>query len=123
MIIYDGECYFCISTIRFLKKHLTYFPEARSSQNTPFSMSNLTEEETRKYVWYIDGFTYYKGHKALAALLVQQPEKSRVILGQLMFIPPFSWIFSIGYVIVARYRGRLSKLFFKKQMKSMCAEC
>lgn len=123
MIIYDGECYFCIGTVLFLKKHLAYFPEARSSQNTPFSMSNLTEEETKKYVWYIDGHKYYKGHRVLAALLRQQPEMGRKALGWFMLIPPFSWIFTIGYRIVSRYRGRLSKLFFKKQMKSMCSEC
>lgn len=123
MIIYDGECYFCIGSVLFLKKHLSYFPHARSSQNTPFSMTNLSEEETKRYVWYIHNGKYYKGHKVLAVLLRNQPELSRKALGWFMSIPPFSWIFSFGYYFVSKNRGRLSKMFFTKQMKSMCEEC
>jgi len=123
MIIYDGECYFCTGVVLFLKKHLSYFPEARASQNTPFSITNLSEEETKKYVWYIKGGKYYKGFRVLSALLKQQPEPQRQLLGHFMSIPPFSWIFDLGYIIVSRNRKRLSKLTFKKQMKSMCSEC
>jgi len=123
MIIYDGECYFCVGSVLFLKRHLTYFPQVRSSQSTPYSMTNLSERDTKRYVWYIKGHKYYRGHKVLAVLLRQQPELGRKALGWFMSVPPFSWMFSLGYLFVAKYRGRLSKIFFKKQMKAMCADC
>lgn len=123
MIIYDGECYFCVGTVMFLKKHLSYFPEARASQNTPFSMTNLTKEETEKYVWYIKGGKHYKGFRVLSALLKQQPEPQRQLLGHFMSIPPFSWMFELGYLIVSHNRKRLSKLAFNKQIKRACSTC
>lgn len=123
MIVYDGECYFCVGTVMFLKKHLSYFPDARPNQRTPFSMTNLTKEETAKYVWYIKGGKYYKGFRVLSELLKQQPEPQRRILGYFVSVPPLSWIFDLGYFAVSHNRKRLSKLFFNKQMQRMCAEC
>ena len=67
----------------------------------------LTEQQTASRVYLVLGDEKFGGHLAFAYTLFIQRTPVLSALGWVLTVPPFCWLGSIGYALVARYRHRL----------------
>jgi predicted DCC family thiol-disulfide oxidoreductase YuxK len=107
LLIFDGDCAFCTTTVTRLRSLLPIFPRAEPSQWLDIDALGLSHEDVTKYVWLVTSRRQFAGHLALSALLRMQPSVGWRFVGHLMATPPFSWAAALGYQFVARNRSRL----------------
>lgn len=112
LLIFDGDCGFCTSSVRWLEKNIPAMPQASPWQFLELEEYGLTPAEASERVWLVtpgsDGIgRQYGGHLAVSALLRHQPAFALRLLGWMLRTPPFSLAAAAGYAIVARYRHRL----------------
>lgn len=107
LLVFDGDCGFCTSSIGWLRRALPAMPDASPYQWTPLSEYGLSEAEAAERVWLVVGGRRFGGHRAVAALLTHQPTAALRFAGHLMAVPPASWLADIAYRLVARYRFAL----------------
>ena len=107
VLVYDGDCGFCTSAVRFAERHLTKDVDIVAFQHADLDSLRLTRKECEDAVQWVrpDGLTS-RAHYAVADLLVASGLPWSV-LGRLMQLPPFSWLASVAYRLVAANRHRL----------------
>lgn len=106
-LIFDGDCGFCTTAVRWLERTMPRVPATVPFQWADLPAFGLTEEEARSRVWFVTGGRRFGGAGAVAALLRGQPHAALRMLGWLATVPPWSWGADAGYRLVARYRYRL----------------
>jgi len=106
-LIFDGDCGFCTTSVRWLQRWLPRVPATIPFQWAELDRFGLTEAEARSRVWFVTDGRRYGGAAAIAALLRGQPVVALRVLGWLATAPPWFWAAEAGYRIVARYRYRL----------------
>ncbi len=118
-LIYDGDCGFCTSAVRWLERTLPVMPEAVPFQWASLEEFGLTRQEVTERVWLVTAarsgagnaseteagtLHQYGGYLAVAELLRHQPHLGWRFLGILLDTPPFSFFAGLGYALTARYR-------------------
>jgi len=106
-LIFDGDCGFCTTAVRWLQRSLPRVPATVPFQWTELADFGLTEDQARSRVWFVVGGRNYGGAAAVAAVLRGQPIAALRLMGWLATVPPWSWAAEAGYRLVARYRYRL----------------
>lgn len=107
LLIFDGDCGFCTSSVAWLRGVLPAMPEASPYQWTDLPKYGLSEADAASRVWLVADGARHGGHRAVAALLTHQPSALLRFAGHLMLLPPLSWLAAAGYALVARYRFAL----------------
>lgn len=112
LLIFDGDCGFCTSSVRWLRRVLPAMPDAAPYQWTALDEYGLSEADASSKVWLVVRDRSGRnrrlgGHLAVAGLLTHQPVAALRLLGHLMTLPPISWVAAAGYALVARYRFAL----------------
>lgn len=107
LLIFDGDCGFCTSSVNWLRQALPAMPDASPYQWTRLADYGLSEAEAAEKVWLVIDGRRFGGHRAVAALFIHQPCRTVRFVGHLISVPPFSWVAAIGYRLVARYRFAL----------------
>ena len=102
-LIFDGDCGFCTTSVRWLEKHLSEYPTAVPFQWADLESLGVSEAEARDRVWFVVGGRRFGGHRAVSALLRRQSHIGWRFLGHLLVAPGFSLIAAGGYALVARY--------------------
>ena len=106
-LLFDGDCGFCTTSVRWLEKHLSEFPTAIPFQWADLEALGVSEAEARDRVWFVADGKRFGGHRAVSALLRGQPTLGWRLLGRLLIVPGLSLIAAAGYALVARYRYKL----------------
>ena len=107
LLLFDGDCGFCTSSIDWLAKTLPAFPTATPYQWVNLDEYGMTMAEAADRVWLITPTRHFGGHLAVSAVLRRQPSIRWRFLGWMLITPPFSWAAMIGYALVSRFRHRL----------------
>jgi predicted DCC family thiol-disulfide oxidoreductase YuxK len=107
LLIFDGDCGFCTSAANFVVKQSSVPIEAVAWQLTDVSAFGLTDTQTAARVYFATGGEAFGGHLAFAQILWAQRNWLLKTAGWLLTVPPFCWLGSIGYALVARFRHRL----------------
>jgi predicted DCC family thiol-disulfide oxidoreductase YuxK len=107
VLIFDGDCGFCTSSVDLLRRLLPVFPSAEPSQWADLDALGLTVQDTSTRAWLVTPTRQFGGHLAVAALLRHQPDPGLRFLGWLGTVPPWSLFAAAGYALVARFRDRL----------------
>ena len=106
MLVFDGDCAFCTSSVRLLEK---IGPEAElvAWQLADLAALGLTEEEAAAAVQWVgaDG-TVRSGHAAIAAALVSAGGVW-ALAGRSLLLPGISAIAARAYRLIADNRHRL----------------
>jgi predicted DCC family thiol-disulfide oxidoreductase YuxK len=107
VLIFDGDCGFCTSTANFVVARSSVPLEAVAWQLTDVTVFELTETQTAARVYFVTGGEAFGGHLAFAQILWAQRNWLPKAAGWLLTVPPFCWLASLGYTLVARFRHRL----------------
>ncbi len=107
LVVFDGDCAFCTSSVAALERLLPRFPAASPWQWLDLDELGLTIDDVTRYAWVVTPTHQYAGHLAASALLRMQRGVGWRFLGHLIATPPFSWIAGLGYRVIAAHRHRL----------------
>jgi predicted DCC family thiol-disulfide oxidoreductase YuxK len=104
LLIFDGDCAFCTTWVNRLRAWLPRFPEAQPWQWLELEWYGLTIDDVTRFAWYVTPRRQFGGHLAFSALLRAQPTFGYRFAGWILAVPPFSWVATAGYGLIARYR-------------------
>ncbi len=107
LLIFDGDCGFCTTSVRWLERVLPAMPAFSPYQWTDLDAYGLTTADGQAMVWLVLEGRQYGGASAITALLRHQPTPALRMLGWLGTVPPWSWVAAGAYGLVAKYRYRL----------------
>lgn len=108
-LVFDGDCGFCTSAVRWLEGTLPAPPPSHPYQLANLEELGLTAQEAADMVWLVatdrrGSLRQYGGYLAVSTLLRHQPAWGWRFLGVLMDTLPFSLVADAVYRVVARFR-------------------
>jgi predicted DCC family thiol-disulfide oxidoreductase YuxK len=127
VFLYDGDCGFCTSSVRFIERHIPVRAEITPYQNADLGALGTTRDRASREVLWIDpdepgaggerrgrhggrrngaGPRVHGGAAAVARLLVDAGGRWAP-LGRLIALPPLSWAAAAVYRLVSANRYRL----------------
>ena len=110
LLVYDGECGFCSSCVRWITARWPHGAEVQPWQQlgaTRLAEIGLTIPDTEAAAWWVgtDG-SRYRGHLAIAQALMWSDGwrrlAGRLLSMRVMYVPG-----AVGYWFIARYRHLL----------------
>ncbi|WP_433239511.1 thiol-disulfide oxidoreductase DCC family protein [Streptosporangium sp. CA-135522] len=106
VLIYDGDCGFCTTSVRFAERRIGLRARATPWQFADLAALGTTRERAdREVLWVQDG-QVYGGAQAVAKLLIAAgPPWS--LPGLLLRVPPVRWLAKALYLLISRNRHRL----------------
>ena len=107
VFLYDGECAFCMRTVRWLQKHLPVQPQLQPWQGSDLAALGVAEAEASHSVQWIEPSGRVSGGATAVARLLVSNGGRLAVLGRLMLVPPVSWVAAVVYRLVAKYRRHL----------------
>lgn len=107
VLVYDGDCALCSSSVRALERWIGRRPEIVAWQHTDLADLGLTEQQCEEAVQWVDvDSSVVSAHLAVARTLVYGGKGWR-LLGHLLGLPLVRAIAGVVYRSVARNRHRL----------------
>ncbi|GAA2306008.1 DUF393 domain-containing protein [Streptomyces caniferus] len=107
VLVYDGDCAFCTSSVRFMERRLRPRCEASPWQFTDLARLGIARQRAEHEVlWVTPTGSVHGGAQAVAKLLMSTPGGWPVV-GALLTLPPVRWFAHAAYRIIARNRQRL----------------
>ena len=109
LLIYDGECGFCVRSACWIAARLPPTARVEPWQSLNLEEVGLSRQQVEAAVWWIgDGSDpqRYRGAEAIGRALVACRGVWRVI-GHLIVRPPLAWLAGPVYALVAANRHRL----------------
>jgi predicted DCC family thiol-disulfide oxidoreductase YuxK len=105
-LVYDGDCGFCTSSVRWLRRWVQGAYRVEAWQDADLAELGLDEEQCRKAVQWVDpGGGRAQGAAAFAAAL--RTDRRWRAFGRLLEVSPLSRLAEAVYEVVARNRHRL----------------
>ncbi|MBM3799764.1 MAG: DUF393 domain-containing protein [Actinobacteria bacterium] len=107
LLIYDGDCAFCSSSVRFIERRVKRHPRLEPWQRLDLDALGLTVEQCQAAVQWVgaDGLTA-SGHEAVGRLLVHAGGAWGLV-GRTILAPGVRSVAKVTYSWVARNRHRL----------------
>jgi predicted DCC family thiol-disulfide oxidoreductase YuxK len=106
-LVYDGDCGFCTTSIRWVKRLRLRADSVVAWQHADLEALGLTPEQCDlKLQWVADDGAISSGHEAVAQLLRHSAPPWRPV-GMLLLTPPLSWLAARAYAWVSANRQRL----------------
>jgi len=119
VLLYDGDCAFCSTSVRWLESRFPDSFTAAPYQRTDLDLVGLTERECHERVQWVGDLaapltSRESGARAVGALLRRGGARrggvagsAYRIVGVLTTVPPASWLAAGVYALVAANRHRL----------------
>ncbi|MEQ1701337.1 MAG: DUF393 domain-containing protein [Ilumatobacteraceae bacterium] len=107
LLVFDGDCAFCSSSVRAGQRWIKRMPTAQPYQFIELEPLGLTAERCNAAVQYVAADRrVYSAHDAVIMLL-RASGRGWWLLGSLMRLPGIHWLSGVVYRWVARNRHRL----------------
>jgi predicted DCC family thiol-disulfide oxidoreductase YuxK len=107
LLIFDGDCAFCTSCVRWLEPRLTPGVTIVPWQRTDLAAAGTTEERARREVLWAAESQVLGGAAAAAAALRHCRSAGWRAAGRALGVPPLRWLAPPAYRLIARNRHRL----------------
>lgn len=105
-LVYDGDCAFCTSSVRWVTRLHLGADVVTAWQHADLGVLGLTQEQCEQAVQLVADGRTSSGHEALARLLLRSRWYWRPF-GALLLSPPLSWLSRGVYRWVADHRDRM----------------
>ena len=106
LLIFDGDCAFCTSSVRFIERRIRRHPRIQSWQRSDLAKLGLTQEQCETAVQLIENGRVTSAHVAIARLLIYG-KRGWAVLGYLLLVPGIKQIAGVVYRWVAKNRDRM----------------
>ena len=106
LLIFDGDCAFCTSSVRFIERRIRRHPRIQSWQRSDLAELGLTQEQCETAVQLIENGRVTSAHVAIARLLIYG-KQGWAVLGYLLLVPGIKQIAGVVYRWVAKNRDRM----------------
>ncbi len=110
LLVYDGECGFCIRSARWIEARLPTEARVAPWQSLKLDELGLSELDARSAVWWIDdrgkGMRWSRGAQAIGRSLMAAGG-AWAAAGALIVHPPLGWLARPVYALVAANRHRI----------------
>lgn len=107
VLVYDGDCAFCTSSVEFIARRLRTGAELVAWQHADLASLGVTREQAQHEVVWVDRNGRSSGGAQAVAALLRDCGGGWRPVGVLLALPPFSWVAHGVYRLVARNRHRL----------------
>jgi len=107
LLIYDGQCDFCIRSAAWIRARLPAAARVEPWQEVALKQFGLSETDVQTSVWWIEGANKFSGAQAIGRSLIASGG-SWTLVGRVLIHPPVSWLAEPAYRWVAANRHRLS---------------
>src|SRR5690348_1148142 len=105
-LVYDGDCAFCTSSVRWLFKWKLNADVVTAWQFADLEALGLTQQQCEDAVQLVEPGRTSSGHAAFARLLLRSQWWWKP-LGLLGLTPPFSWVARGLYRLIADNRDKM----------------
>ena len=106
VLIFDGDCGFCTTSVRFAQRRIGVRARVTAWQFADLAALGTTRERAEHEVLWIDRDRVYGGAQAVARLLINAGLPWSP-LGFVLRVPPFRWAAQGLYRLIANNRRRL----------------
>lgn len=107
VLVYDGDCAFCTSAVRFAERWLRPRCTATPWQFADLARLGVTPRRAeREVLWVTPAGAVHGGAQAVAKLLLSA-SGGWPLVGALLTLPPVRWMAHGLYRLIARNRHRL----------------
>lgn len=106
LLIFDGDCAFCTSSVRFIERRIRRHPRIQPWQRSDLAGLGLTQEQCETAVQLIEDGRVTSAHVAVARLLIYG-KRGWAVLGYLLLAPGIKQIAGVVYRWVAKNRDRM----------------
>ncbi|MFG2589730.1 DUF393 domain-containing protein [Streptomyces sp. NBC_01166] len=107
VLIYDGDCAFCTSSVLFAERHVRPSCEITPWQFAAMESLGFAQERAEyELLWITPPGKIYGGAQAVAKMLLNAGS-GWAVLGALLTLPPLRWIAHGVYRLVANNRERM----------------
>ncbi|MEU5881699.1 DCC1-like thiol-disulfide oxidoreductase family protein [Spirillospora sp. NPDC047279] len=107
VLVFDGDCGFCSSSVRFMRRRIPTSAEAVPYQSADLAaLGTSVEQASYEVVWVARDGRTHGGALGVAKMLVDAGGVWRP-LGLIAQVPPFRWLAHGLYRLIAANRGRL----------------
>ncbi|MBB5079369.1 thiol-disulfide oxidoreductase DCC family protein [Nonomuraea endophytica] len=106
VLVYDGDCGFCTTCVRFIERRMRVRARITAWQAADLAALGVTEERARHELLWVSGSGVYGGAQAVAKLLLHAGLPWSPI-GAILRLPPVRWLAHGVYRLVAGNRHRL----------------
>ncbi|MFE4176480.1 thiol-disulfide oxidoreductase DCC family protein [Streptomyces sp. NPDC056909] len=107
VLVYDGDCAFCTTSVAFLERHLRLRCAIAPWQFTDLDSLGIARRRAEyELLWITPTGTVHGGVQAVARLLLHAG-KGWAYLGGMLTLPPLRWIAHGVYRLVANNRSRM----------------
>jgi predicted DCC family thiol-disulfide oxidoreductase YuxK len=106
ILLFDGDCGFCTTSVRFIERHIPSKAEILAYQFADLDALGTTADRASREVLWVEGDRVRGGAQAVAALLIDAGGLWRP-LGLVIRVPPFRWIAAGVYHLITVNRFRL----------------
>ena len=111
LLIFDADCAFCQTCVRWGNRHLSGFPKTQGFQHLDLSLGPVTSEQAQQSIWLVStvdsNFVPLPANRAAAFILKQDTNPLWKALGLVMDLPGFRILARKAYFVVARNRAKL----------------
>ena len=110
LLVYDGQCGFCIRSARWIEARLPAHARAEPWQSLELEQLGLSPADAETAVWWLEPHASpprrWRGSGAIGRSLVAAGGAWRVV-GLLIMYPPLCWLARPAYWLIAANRHRL----------------
>lgn len=107
VLIYDGDCAFCSSSVRFIENRIRRHPRCEPWQWLDLGAYGVTREDCEAAVQFVDtDGTVYSGERGVARVLIHGG-KGWAVLGRILLVPGVRHLGSFVYRWVSKNRHRM----------------
>lgn len=107
VLVYDGDCGFCTTSIRFVERRIPTSAEIVAFQFTDLDALGTTRERAAHEALWVDRNGHVFGGAQAAAKLLMDAGGPWWPLGAIARIPPFRWMAHGLYRLIAGNRYRM----------------
>ncbi|GAA0450512.1 DUF393 domain-containing protein [Streptomyces olivaceiscleroticus] len=107
VLVYDGDCGFCTSSVRLIERHLRPRCDITPWQRAALASFGVSQRRAEhEALWVTPMNTVYGGAQAVAKVLLSAG-KGWAVLGAVLTLPPVRWIAHGVYRLISDNRQRL----------------